>query len=77
MKRDQQAEHSIKKGGLYMGEGDANRWGRELWLSLVAKVLALPPPVLSSGLCLLAADLRRHPTQSTGILGIPPPHSTV
>jgi len=33
-----------------------------LWLYLDAEVLVLPPPVLSSGLFLLAADLRRHPT---------------
>jgi len=57
-----------------MGEGDANRLGRELWLSLVAEVLALPPTGIILGtLCLLAADLRKHPTRSTGILGIPLP----
>ena len=50
-----------------------------IWLNLDAEVLVLPPPVLSSGLFLLAADLRRHVSlrvsisQSTGILGIPLP----
>ena len=44
--------------------GPLRQNGELFWLYLDAEVLVPPPPVLSSGLFLLAADLRRHPTSA-------------